>query len=181
MNETDMMNTLGNNSDLFSMLAWAWMVMNIFMLITFLLKAWWLYNINKKLWEKYAWLSWIPVLQIYNLFTASQKSWITYLLYPVIAIIAWIFLSMFTFWLSLLIAILYAAIMWVKLLSAISTRTWRGAWTTLGFIFIPYIMYPVVWYKLKEKSENNTKNNEEVIEKEEEKSNESKKEEKIEL
>jgi len=177
MNETDMMNTLGNNSDLFSMLAWAWMVMNIIMLITFLLKAWWLYNINKKLWEKYAWLSWIPVVQIYNLFTASQKSWITYLLYPVIAIIAWMILSVFTFWLSILIAILYAAIMWVKLLNAISKRTWRWGWTTLWFIFVPYIMYPVVGYKLKEKSENK----EEIIEKDEEKSNESKKEEKVEL
>ncbi len=167
--DTNMMSGLTQNSDLLQMLAWVWVVMNIIMLITFLLKAWWLYNINKKLWEKHAWLAWIPVVQIYSLFTASRKSWITYLLYPVIAIIAWILLSMFTFWISILIAILYAAIMWVKLLNAISIRTWRWAWTTLWLIFIPYIMYPIVGYKLKETSINK------------EESIESKTEEKVEL
>lgn len=53
------------------------------------------------------------------------------------------------------------------LLHWISKRTWRWAWTTLWFIFVPFIMFPVVWSKLEDKSwinsDNQTTNNNDII------------------
>ena len=46
--------------------------------------------------------------------------------------------------------------MWVKLLHAISIRTWNGAWTTLWFVFVSFIMFPIVWLKMEDKSGNNS-------------------------
>jgi type III secretory pathway component EscU len=48
---------------------------------------------------------------------------------------------------------IYILVMYVKTLSAISKRTWRGGWTTLGLFFLPFIMFPVVALKYK-KEEN---------------------------
>lgn len=104
--------------------------------------------INIKLWEKHAWVSFVPVIQIYNYFTASRKPFLEYLVYPVLALIVGFVLSFFTFGISILIAYIYALVMWIKLLHAISIRTNKWVWTTVGFIFIPFIMFPVVWYKL---------------------------------
>lgn len=144
------------DSEMGAWLAMLWMGLNILALAFFILQAWGLYMINKKLWEKHAWLSFVPLLQIYNYFTASKKSFLYYLVLPIIAIIAWIFLVMFTYGISLILAYIYLFVMMVKLYHAISKRTWRWAWTTVWLIFIPFIMFPVVGYKLKANSNQTT-------------------------
>ena len=131
--------------------------MNIFQIVAFLLSAWWLYMISKKLWEKYSWLAFVPILQIYNYFAISKVSIAKTLVYPIITIIIWWILAMFTYWISLILAFIYFFIMIVKMYSAISTRCWRWNWTTLWFLFVPFIMFPIVWSKLENKSWNNSK------------------------
>ncbi|MDD3646580.1 MAG: hypothetical protein PHH06_04175 [Candidatus Gracilibacteria bacterium] len=123
---------------------------NSLWIVLYFLQAWGLYMINIKLGEKHAWVSFVPVIQIYNYFTASRKPFLEYLVYPVLALIVGFVLSFFTFGISILIAYIYALVMWIKLLHAISIRTNKGVWTTVGFIFIPFIMFPVVGYKLGE-------------------------------
>lgn len=51
------------------------MAMNIIWIITYLLSAWGLYMINKKLWNKYAWLSFIPLIQLISYKNAAGLSW----------------------------------------------------------------------------------------------------------
>lgn len=128
----------------------AWAVINILWLILYFFWAYWLYLINTKLWEKHAWLSFVPLIQIYNYFTASKKPVKEYLVYPILAIILWIILSIFTFWLSAIIAIIYFLVMRIKLLHAISLRTGRWAWTTVWLLFINAIMLFIVWIKMKD-------------------------------
>jgi len=130
-----------------------WTIINILSIIMYFGSAIWLYLINKKLGEKYAWLSFIPIIQIYNYFTASKKPVKQYLVYPILAIILWIILSIFTFGISAIIAIIYLLIMWIKLLHAISLRTWNWVWTTIWFMFISSIMLPIVWVRMKNKTE----------------------------
>jgi len=64
-------------------------VMNILSLLFYISSAYWLFLINKKLGEKHAWLSFIPLLQIYNYFSASKKSVLHYLVLPILALIVW--------------------------------------------------------------------------------------------
>lgn len=138
------------------------LLLNILWFAAYISSAIWLYLINKKLWEKHAWLSFVPILQVYNYFTASKKSWIHYLLFPVIWLIVWWIFAFITFWISMLVAYIYFIVMLVKLLHAISVRTWRWVWTTIWLFFIPFIMLPIIWVKMKDKSniENNNENNE---------------------
>jgi len=138
-----------------------WVVINILSIIFYISWAYWLYLINKKLWEKHAWLSFVPIAQIYNYFTASKKSVLHYLVFPIIALIIWIILGIFTFWITTIAAYIYFIVMWVKLLHAISLRTWNWAWTTVWFFFVSFIMFPIVWTKMKDVSLE--KNNEEPI------------------
>ncbi len=142
-------------------LAAVWMAVNGLSLIMYLTVAIGLYLINKKLWEKYPWVSFIPVVQIYSYFSASKKSWLHYLVFPILAIVVWAFLAIFTFGISLIIAYIYALVMWIKLIHAISVRTGRWVWTTIWFILIPFIMYPLVWYKM---NENKTSNENKEVE-----------------
>ena len=83
-------------------LAAVWMAVNGLSLIMYLTVAIGLYLINKKLWEKYPWVSFIPVVQIYSYFSASKKSWLHYLVFPILAIVVWAFLAIFTFGISLI-------------------------------------------------------------------------------
>lgn len=142
-------------------------VANLVSIIFFLASAYGLYLINKKLWEKHPWLSFVPLLQIYNYFTASKKSFLHYFVFPVIAIILWSLLAFFTFAISLIVAYVYMMIMWILLLHAISQRCGRWAWTTVGFVFIPFIMFPVVGVKLDEtlkaKAKDITEKTEDII------------------
>lgn len=102
-------------------------------IVFYLLTAWWLYLINKKLGIKYPWLSWVPILQIYSYVKASGKSfwWILWIILGFIALI------------------IPGVIIYIIFLHWISKRTWRWWWTTTGLFFVPFIMFPVVWYKLK--------------------------------
>jgi len=128
-----------------------WSIASWFQIVVFLLSSWWLYMINKKLWEEYPWLAWIPVINIYSYVKASWKS-----LWWILWIIIWFMLFVIP-WLVMVIMLLH----WI------SKRTWRWAWTTLWFIFVPFIMFPVVWSKLEDKSwekeENQTGPNTEII------------------
>jgi len=139
------------NMDLSNIL-YIFSIANKLSLVFFLLAAWWLYMINKKLWEKYPWLSFIPLVQLYNYWTASQKSLVIYILYPILALIIWGILSIFTFWITWIIALIYFMVMIVKLYHAISVRCGGWAWTTLWFLFIWFIMFPIVWFNLEDKS-----------------------------
>jgi hypothetical protein len=116
---TDMM--MGS-SDTFMMIGAA---INILSILFYLSQTTGLFLINKKLGEKHAWLSFIPLLQIYNYFTASQKSVLHYLVFPILAIIIGTILAIFTFGISLIIAYIYMLVMWIKLLHAISLRCGR--------------------------------------------------------
>jgi len=52
------------------------------MLISFLLKAWGIYNINRKLGEPYPWLAWIPFIQMYSFVKAGGKNglWVLWMI-----------------------------------------------------------------------------------------------------
>lgn len=122
---------------------------NIFYVITFLLTAWGLYLINKKLWENHPWLAFIPIIQVWTYFTASQKSFLKYFVYPVIALIVWGILATFTYGITIFLALVYMVYCWVIVLHAISKRTGRGAWSTVWMFFVGWIMLPVIGTKLK--------------------------------
>jgi len=129
-------------------------IINILSVIMYFWTAYWLYLINKKLGEKYAWLSFVPIAQFYNYFSASQKSFLHYFVLPIIWLIVWFILWFFTFWISIIAAYIYFIVMWIKLLHAISLRTWNGAWTTVWFLFVSFIMFPIVWTKMSDQSGN---------------------------
>lgn len=152
----------------------AWTIINILSIILYISWAYWLYLINKKLGEKHAWLSFVPILQIYNYFTASQKSFVKYLLIPFIVMILWIILWWIISWvvtpilwvLVMIASYVYFFVMWIKVLHAISLRTGNGVWTTVWFIFVSFIMFPIVWIKMKDKSNDeafSTENNPPVL------------------
>lgn len=155
------------NTSLIDSVMFIVILIRILWLLSYITTYTWLFLINKKLWEKHSWLSFVPLLQIYSYIKASKKSADTYVIYPFIWVIFWWLLSAITFWISMLIATIYMIVMWIKLLHAISLRCWRWIWTTIWFIFIPFIMFLVVWIKLKdnswekkEKIETNNKKNE---------------------
>lgn len=113
-------------------LLYVWIVSNIISLIFYVLQSWGLYLINKKLWEEYAWLSWIPVVQVYSFVKAAWRPtiWILWLiLWLIFFVIPW-----------LIIAII--------LLNDISKRTGNGTWTTILLVFFPFIMFPYIWNKM---------------------------------
>lgn len=136
----------------------------LFFIIPFILKSLWLYLINKKLWEKHAWLSFIPIIKIYSIIKVSWKP-VKFILYPfliaillilissilgIVALANWlkwlaIFLNIF---LTILIC-LYPIYKWILLIHSISLRTGRWIWSTIGLIFIPIIMYPIIGFTLK--------------------------------
>ncbi len=146
---------LGSMGDMDMIMSWfatAGATMNTFALLFFLLRAWGLWNINKKLWEPYPWLAWIPLLQVYSFVKAGGKKaiWILW-------IVLW-FIAFIIPWIILVINVMHNT----------SKRTGRWIWTTLGFIFFGFIMYPVVWYKLKQSDiQNKATKNKQDWEKEE--------------
>lgn len=134
-------------------------VSNIFQILFYLLSAWWLYLINKKFWEKHSWLSFVPILQLYSYTTAWQKPLKEYVIYPIIWLIIWSILWIFTFWITMIVAVIYMLVMIIKLYHAISLRCGRWTWTTVWFLFVPFIMFPVVGTKLEDKSSTLQNNN----------------------
>lgn len=143
---------------------------NLLSFVLYLLFGWGLYMINKKLGEKHAWMSWIPLLQLYSLSTASGKPFMKYIVWPTVYIIIFYVLSILitiwsltgvlwnlesfagigiAVWWFLFIALyINFIIKYIQVLHGISLRTGRGVWTTIGFLFISFIMFPVVGYKL---------------------------------
>jgi len=125
-------------------------ISNVFSLLSFLLIWYGLYQINKKLWNENSWLSFIPVIQIYMYFKAGNNSFLSYLLYPILFLLISFVLAIPTFWLSVLIAILYLVYCIVKNLHSISKNTGHWALMTLWIIFFPYIVLPYIWYTMKD-------------------------------
>lgn len=176
-------------------------ILNILSLVIFISTSLGLYWINKKLWEKHAWLSFIPLIQIYSYVKASWIAFwknffkmiltiiislfVLFILWSVLQFVIWSAHAS-TFWdsrsivtndmlvndvtestvssvVSSLMVFLYMIaiyipilLFFIKLYHWISKRCGRGAWTTVWFIFIPYIMFPVVGYKLKDQSNQHT-------------------------
>lgn len=129
-----------NELQILQSIAVAWMIANVISLILYLLQAWGLYLINKKLWEDYPWLAYIPLVQVYSFVKASWK-WPIWILWLII----WTILF-----------ILPGLIIAIYLMHLISKRCGRWAWTTVWFVFVPFIMYPIVGTSLKENiSQNN--------------------------
>lgn len=133
---------------LMPIIAWVSVATNILSVITFLLTAWGLYLINKKLGEKHPWLSFIPLIQIWTFFIAAQKSFIKYFVYPFIAMIVGFILAVFTFGITAIVAVIYMIYCWIIVSHGISQRTQRGAWSTVWIFFVPFIMLPVIGTKL---------------------------------
>ena len=144
MNEMELMNQQMQmstywNTDFF---AYVWITSIIIQLIIHLLTAWWLWNINKKLWEPHAWVSWIPVINIYSIVRASgyPNIWILWLILWTISIIIPII------WLIIFLVLYFTVLNWI------SKRTWNWVWTTIGLFFLPFIFFPLVWYKFNPKN-----------------------------
>lgn len=131
----------------------------IFSFIAYILQSTWLFLINKKLWEKLPWLAFIPVIQIYSFFTASKKSVLHYGVLPILslfvaAFLMWILSILWKTWLIiwsilLILSYIYLLVQLIRIIHGISVRCGRWVWTTLLFIFFPYIMYLYVWIKMK--------------------------------
>jgi len=165
---------------------------NIINLVSILLMWWGLYMINKKMWNKYPWLSFIPLVNLYSLIQASWKSikWLIYMIvwliitllsvfWSLISIMIWskILITVFGFltWLSGLLIIAYL-LMYLHILDQISRRTWWWFFRALWFLILPWLIFPIIWYKFDWKIVNINKKK-----KSEEKEIISKKEEKVEL
>ncbi len=165
MNENIEINTMIQNMDMWniiSIFSGIGIVANIIFLASFLLKAWGLYNINKKLWEPHPWLAFIPIIQIYSFVKAGWKSWIW-----ILWIILW-FIALIIPWIILTAIVC----------SWIAKRTGKWFWSAVWIFFIPSIMLPIIGYKLKDKDETTKK---EEIQQENKNENTSSKEKKTEL
>jgi hypothetical protein len=136
------------------------MLSMVVMVVFYLLMFYSLYKINKKLWEKHAWLSFIPLVQYYSFASAAWKSLLYYIILPFLAyIISFVLMMILMFngwmliwWLLVGLSYIYMIVMWVRLNHGISKRCDRTWLTTLWLIFIPFIMLPVIAYTLKSKT-----------------------------
>jgi len=162
-----------------------WIFMQIIQILSYLLISFWLFKINQKLWEKNAWISFIPLIQIYSLVKASWKPliWILWIIllpflsFLVIGFTIFIIISsMFSswgfsnyIWIALWVSfILIIVSIWfqILILNGISKRTWNWWWTTALMFFFPYIMFPYIWITMLDwwKQINNSNSSREVNE-----------------
>lgn len=116
-------------------------IFSVIGLFTFVLKARWLYLINKKKWEPHPWLAWIPVIQIYAFVRAAWKPWIW-----ILWLILW-FIALIIPW-----VIIYAILCY-----GIAKRTNRGFWSAVWIFFLSFIMLPIIGIKLEEKKKKSEK------------------------
>jgi hypothetical protein len=136
------------------------MLSMLVMVIFYLLMFYSLYKINKKLWEKHAWLSFVPLLQYYSFASAAWKSLLYYIILPFLAyIVSFILMmilmfngSLLIWWWLVILSYIYMIVMWIRLNHGISKRCNRTWLTTLWLVFIPFIMLPVIAYTLENKS-----------------------------
>ncbi len=116
---------------IFALIAW---LVFIFQILYYVGYSVWLYLVNKKLWEPYSWISFIPVINIYSFVKASGKDWIW---------ILWLILGFVLFVIPWLIIL-------AILCDGISKRTWGWFWRAAWILFFPFIVLPIVWLNMKE-------------------------------
>jgi len=154
MNETDIMNQMMSNwGEQSWLLMFTWFLI-VIQLVMHLATAYGLWKINKKLWEPHAWLSWIPVIQIYSFVRASgyPNIWILWLALWTIAI------AIPFIWILIFLALL------IKVLHWISLRTWNWKWTTAWFLFLSFIFFPLVGHKFNPENAKKVEEKKETIE-----------------
>jgi len=156
-------------------------LINISSIISILVSGYWIYLINKKLWEKNAWLSFIPLLQYYSIVKASGKSlwwllwiiliWFAWVIAAIIIYIIFIIFINIVIWTNILmqnsniiilsvILFFFLIVIWVNswyiyILHCISKRIWKWKLVTLWLFLLPFIMFPIVWIKMDDKSSEN--------------------------
>lgn len=138
------------------------MSLNILSIIFFITSAWGLYKISKNLWDKYPWLAFIPLVQIYTFIkTAGYTFWkglinligrfiLWFILFAVLMAAFWMIVS--SMWLSLIWMWIASAIMWFVwyiimyififsfIYSWIAARTWESWITILWMMLFPWFM-----------------------------------------
>lgn len=66
---------------------------NIIYILLFIFTAIWLYKLSKKLWDRYSWLAFIPLIQVYTLIkTAGYSFWKWFFMllgFSILAVILW--------------------------------------------------------------------------------------------
>lgn len=123
-----------DNSSILSILGPVFFVIQLLSFVTFILQAYWIYQINKKFWEEYPWLAFIPVINIYSFVKAAWKDWIWVL---------WLILWFIAFGIPWLIIT-------IVLIDNISRRTGHGFWMSVWILFFPYICLPIIGSQLPE-------------------------------
>ncbi|MCD5380605.1 hypothetical protein LR004_01645, partial [Candidatus Gracilibacteria bacterium] len=121
----------------------------------FILTGGGLYFINKKIGEKHAWLSWIPLIQIYMIYKAGGKSFFMYFVMPILimALANWGMSGMsqnsggIGLFMLFLVPQLLFLIFYIVAINGISKRTGNGFLTTIGFFFLPFVFFPLIGYK----------------------------------
>lgn len=95
----------------------------------YILLAYSLFTLAKKLGEQYAWMAWVPVLNIVLMFRMAKMS-----LWWIIGI----FVPLFNIY-------VYAK----ALHNGISKRTGHGGWWTVGLLFLGFIFLPITAFQYK--------------------------------
>jgi hypothetical protein len=122
------------------------------------------YSIIKASWKSLWWILWTILISL----------WISIVLAVILFVIYSIFFMqlMYGWWMqildlfaehiilsSILLILIYVLIIWlintwyIIILHWISKRTNRWFWTTLWLFYIPFIMFPIIAYKLKDQSD----------------------------
>ena len=135
-----------------------------------------LYMLNKKLWIVNPWLAWVPLWQFYSIVKCSWRSlwWIFLIFFMLLSYsFQWYFFSylyyeMHFWWIIYNILSIASTIAWIAyiiIMYDISKRVWKWIWTSIWFILIPFIMFPLVGYKLNFKQVNTSKKSLEEVKK----------------
>lgn len=115
-----------------------------FLYITF---AVWMFLVNYSLGEDVPWVSFIPWFQIYSVYEASNKSIMTHFMIPLAIVILWYLFKDKTWSISIYLSFYFVLVIWIIMLHSISLRLGRWIRTTVGLIFLPFVMFPYIWFK----------------------------------
>jgi Family of unknown function (DUF5684) len=98
-------------------------------IIYYLLISYSIFTIAKKLGEQYAWMAWIPILNIILMFRMAKMS---------------------LWWLLGLLVPLFNVYVYIKALhNGVSKRTGHGGWWTAGLVFLSFVFLPLTAFKFK--------------------------------